>query len=267
VHNSTKGAIVLGGGYFDRKETSALLRRVIDLAGGAGTFLVIIPTADPLLEPAVRTGSPTSLIDYEREARLRFASLGVRHVQVLHTRDRPVADSDEFTRRLRSASCVWIPGGDPEPLFKVYPNTIVQRELQGVLDRGGVIAGDSAGAMFIGQGLLAIDLENSTRTPPVREDGLRLLRNAFVLPHLNRYQAGIPELGCKYGFATNINRETIRALRESARPLGIKIKGKGDAEKFVFALETYLSILLMVIVMMCLRAFAFRRILPKACTP
>lgn len=66
VHNSTIGTIVLGGGYFDNKETAALLKKMIDLAGGAGTSLVIIPTADPHLEPAVRTGSPTSLIDYEK---------------------------------------------------------------------------------------------------------------------------------------------------------------------------------------------------------
>jgi len=44
---------------------------------------------------------------------------------------------------LRNANCVWIPGGDPNLLFAVYPNTRVQRELQGVLNRGGVVAGDS----------------------------------------------------------------------------------------------------------------------------
>jgi len=197
LHNSTNGTIVLGGGYFDDKETAALFGKVIDLADGKETSLVIIPTADAQLEPAVRTGSPTSLIDYEKAARLRFASLGVKHVNVLHTRDRVIADSDKFSRPLRSATWVWIPGGDPELLFKVYSNTTVQRELQGILDRGGVIAGDSAGASVIGQGLLAVDLENPTKIPTVQEGGLHLLRNVFVMAHVNRYKAGIVEQGCE----------------------------------------------------------------------
>jgi len=51
-----------------------------------------------------------------------------------------------------------------------------------------------------------------------------------------------------YGCAANINKESIQALRQAAKPLGIKIRGKPEAEKFVFALETYLSILLKLLV-------------------
>ena len=195
--SSRNGTIVLGGGYFDSKESTDLLRRVTELAGGGTVSLVIIPTADPQLEPAKRTGPTTTLIDYETAARLSFARLGVRHVTVLHTRNRRFADSDEFAKPLRSASCVWIPGGDPELLFEVYSNTTVQKELQALLDRGGIIAGDSAGALLIGQGLLAVDLRKPARTPTARQNGLDLLRNAFVMPHVNRYKPGIVELGCR----------------------------------------------------------------------
>ena len=158
--------------------------------------MVIIPTADPRLEPAVRTGSHTLLVDYERAAKVRFATFGVNHVTVLHTRDRAVANSDKFAMRLRIANCVWIPGGDPELLFKVYPNTTVHRELQRILDQGGVIVGDSAGAEIIGQGLLAVHLKNPKEMPTVEEVGLRLLKNTFVLTHVNRYKAEIVEQGC-----------------------------------------------------------------------
>lgn len=51
-----------------------------------------------------------------------------------------------------------------------------------------------------------------------------------------------------YGCAANINKETIQGLRRTAKGLGISIKGKKEAEKFVFALETYLSILLKLLV-------------------
>ena len=51
-----------------------------------------------------------------------------------------------------------------------------------------------------------------------------------------------------YGCAANINKETVQGLRKTGRELGITIKGKKEAEKFVFALETYLSILLKLLV-------------------
>src|SRR5882724_10848888 len=155
--SSRDGILVLGGGYFEQENTAALLRRIIDLAGGAGISLVIIPTADSQLEPATGTGASTSLIDYEKAVSVAFARLGVAHVTVLHTRDRRVADSEAFVAPLRSANCVWIPGGSPQLLFDVFPKTRVQGELQGVLDRGGVVAGDSAGALLIGQDWLSID--------------------------------------------------------------------------------------------------------------
>jgi len=195
VNKSTGGTIILGGGYFDQENIAALLKRMTDLAGGAGISVVIIPTADPQQEPATRTGSSTALIDYEKAARLSFARLGVQRVTVLHTRDRNVADSETFAAPLRSANCVWIPGGDPQLLFGVYPNTRVQRELQGVLGRGGVVTGDSAGALVIGQGLLAIDLDHPEKVPEVQKNGFGLLRNAFVMSHVNRYRAGVVELG------------------------------------------------------------------------
>lgn len=194
---STNGHMVLGGGYFDQENTAALLRRMIDLAGGASTSLVIIPTADSQLEPATRAGPSTSLVDYEKAVRVAFARLGVQHVSVLHTRDRRVADSEAFVAPLRSANCVWIPGGDPQLLFGVYPKTRVQGELQGVLNRGGVVAGDSAGAMVIGQGWLGLDLDHPERMPTAPQSGLGLIHDAFVIPHVNRYKASVVTLGSK----------------------------------------------------------------------
>jgi len=194
---STDGTIVLGGGYFDQENTAALLKRMIDLAGGAGISMVIIPTADSKLEPATRAGSSTTVSDYEKAARVTFARLGVQHVTVLHTRDRQVADSNAFVAPLRSANCVWIPGGDPQLLSGVYPITRVRGELQGVLNRGGVVAGDSAGAEVIGQGLLAVDLVHPEKMPAAPQSGFGLLRDVFVMAHVNRYKAAVVALGSK----------------------------------------------------------------------
>jgi cyanophycinase len=189
------GTIVLGGGYFNQENTAALLKRMINLAGDSSISLVVIPTADSQLEPATRAGSSTTLITYEKAARVTFAHLGVENVTVLHTRDRRVADSDAFLAPIKTANCVWIPGGDPQLLLGTYPNTRVAGELQGVLNRGGVVAGDSAGAMVIGMGSLAIDLDHPEKPTAPLQSGLNLLRDAFVMAHANRYKPGVLALG------------------------------------------------------------------------
>lgn len=191
------GTIVLGGGYFGQENRDALMKKLTGLAGGTNAEFVVIPTADFHLEPATRPGPSTTLIDYEKEAQLTFAMLGIKRVTMLHTRDRKVADSEGFVAPLRSANCVWIPGGDPSLMFAVYPNTRVQSELQGVLNRGGVVAGDSAGAEIITRGGLAVDPVHPEKMPPLPEMGLGLLQNVLVIPHLNRYKPGVAELGSK----------------------------------------------------------------------
>ena len=197
LQKSVTGTIVLGGGYFGQENRDALLKKLAGLAGGANAKFVVIPTADVHLEPATRPDPSTTLIDYEKEAQLTFARLGIKRVTVLHTRDREVADSEGFTAPLRNANCVWIPGGDPNLVFAAYPNTRVQAELQGVLNRGGVVAGDSAGALIVTRGWLAVDPSHPEKMPQLPELGLGLLQNVLVIPHLNRYKPGVAELGSK----------------------------------------------------------------------
>src|SRR5205823_5049712 len=79
---------------------------------------------------------------------------GAERVIVLHTRDREVANSEEFAKVLRTASGVWIPGGGARILENTYRGTRVAQELKALLARGGVIAGDSAGAIALGSSML-----------------------------------------------------------------------------------------------------------------
>ena len=195
--NSSEGIIVLGGGYFEQENTAALPRRIVALAGGADISVVVIPTADSQLEPAAGSGATASLANYEKAVRAAFARLGVAHVNVLHTRDRNVADSEAFTAPLRIANCVWIPGGSPQLLFDVYPKTRVQADLQGVLSRGGVVAGDSAGALLIGQEWVSIDPTQPGILPAAPRVGLGLLPKTFVMAHVNRYKGGVAAMGSK----------------------------------------------------------------------
>lgn len=183
------GTIILGGGFTDSDQTDLLLQRMIDQAGTKPS-VVIIPTADPRLEPAARAGVSLNPIDYENDARPDFVSLGAGRVHALHTRNRFVADTADFVDPIRFANLVWIPGGDPQLLFNVYPKTRVERELKAVLERGGVVAADGAGAVLLGQ-VWAPVYSNKSSAPP--ETGLGLLPGVFVVPSANRYQPAAVE--------------------------------------------------------------------------
>ena len=189
------GTVILGGGYFDSEQSDLLLQTMIEQAGKKPN-VILIPTADARLEPAAKAGAVVTPIDYENDARPDFVSLGAGRIRAVHTRNRLVADSPDFVEPLRFANLVWIPGGEPRLLFTVYPKTRVERELKAVLERGGVVAGDSAGALLLGQIWFQADLEHPGTVPQAPEAGLGLLP-CFVMPHANRYKPDVLETSVK----------------------------------------------------------------------
>ncbi|HXV86414.1 MAG TPA: Type 1 glutamine amidotransferase-like domain-containing protein, partial [Gemmatimonadales bacterium] len=134
--------VIVGGGALDQ----VILERLVQLAGGPDAPLVVIPTA----------GEDESYDQYWPGLRgLRQA--GATQLTVLHTRDRAVANTAEFAAPLRQARGVWFPGGRQWRLADSYLNTRVHEELKGVLARGGVIGGTSAGATILGSYLVRGD--------------------------------------------------------------------------------------------------------------
>src|SRR5258705_230608 len=127
---------------------------------------------------------------YASECRMKtlLESKGAQRVTVLHTRDRQVANSEVLAKVLRVATGVWIPGGGARILENTYRGTLVEHELKALLARGGVIAGDSAGAVAIGRFALGW-------TPDpwgILVDGLSILPNATVVPHADRARGYVP---------------------------------------------------------------------------
>jgi cyanophycinase len=74
---------------------------------------------------------------------------------VLHTRDRKVANDPEFVKPLTEATGVWLTGGDQVRLATTYHGTLVEKELQKVLARGGAVGGTSAGAAIMSSLMIA----------------------------------------------------------------------------------------------------------------
>jgi cyanophycinase len=137
--------VIVGGG----EVVIEITHRIIDLAGGPDAPMVYIPTAeegDPKIAP---------------EATF-LAKAGVKHVTVLHTRDRKVADTEAFGAPLLTARAAWFEGGRQWRLADAYLNTRTEKELLRVLERGGVIAGSSAGATIQGSYLVRGAPEGNT---------------------------------------------------------------------------------------------------------
>jgi cyanophycinase len=165
------GALIVAGGGRLGPE---IMNRFIDLAGGKDARIVVIPTAgEQDTFPQDWTGTEP------------FRTAGVRSVIILHTRDPKLADSEAFAAPLREATGVWIPGGRQWRLADAYLGTLTLRELFGVLDRGGVIGGSSAGASIQASYMVRGAPEGNTiMMAKGHEQGFGFLRDVAVDQHL-----------------------------------------------------------------------------------
>ena len=146
------------------------------LVGGANKEIVIIPTA----------GGDNFL---KRDTTYRyfktiFEKFGFSKITVLHTRDPQVSNQDDFVEPLKTASGVWFFGGRQWRLADAYLNTKVHEALNQLLDRGGVIAGSSAGATIQGSYLIRGDTKSNTIIMGDHEVGLGFVKNIAIDQHL-----------------------------------------------------------------------------------
>jgi cyanophycinase len=160
--------LVVGGGAM-----GPLWEVFLDLAGGKGAPIVVIPTANETV----------AAMDKAVEA---LRARGATHVTQVHTRDRRIADTDAFAAPLRAARGVWLTGGRQWRLADAYLGTRTQRELFAVLARGGVIGGSSAGATIQGSYLVrGAPSGNTILMSPGHEEGFGFLREATIDQHVN----------------------------------------------------------------------------------
>jgi cyanophycinase len=166
------GALVIVGGAM---QDPAIVKRFIDLAGGPDAPIVIVPTA----------GEGDSYDQYW-SGLAQWRENGARNLTVLHTRDPKVADTDAFVKPITTARGVFFGGGRQWRLADAYLNTRTQRELQALLDRGGVIGGSSAGATILGSFLVRGDTKGNELMVGDHTVGFGFLKNAAIDQHLLR---------------------------------------------------------------------------------
>ena len=169
-----QGTIVLASA-----QTPAILTRFVELAGGPDSLIIMIPTAS-----MNRPGGGLQTFQSRTPPESGLKAVGAKNVVVLHTFDRPVADSDSFVEPIKRAAGVWLGGGMPEHLLDTYSGTKVELELRNLLARGGVVGGLSAGAV-----VLASDTVNGALGPDrqwVVRNAFGFLRGVAFQPHAER---------------------------------------------------------------------------------
>jgi len=85
---------------------------------------------------------------------------------------------------LRRANGVWLGVGNAGRLAAAYLDTLTLRELWAVLDRGGVIGGESAGAIIQGSFIVRGRPDKPLLMAKGHERGFGFLKNVVIDPHL-----------------------------------------------------------------------------------
>ncbi|MBL8891810.1 MAG: cyanophycinase [Planctomycetaceae bacterium] len=200
---------LIGGGRLTREIRSEFAQ--LGRAGQPDSLLVIIPTASE------------SADDPNEDHTAAWDDAGFARIEVLHTRDRNLADSEAFVAPLRQATAVWLGGGAQDKLAAAYAGTAVERILQERLLDDCVVGGTSAGAAIASRVMIAGGNE-----VPEMATGFDLLPNAILDQHFSqrnrqaRLIAAISQhpfcigLGLDEATAVIFHQRTMRILGEGA---------------------------------------------------
>jgi cyanophycinase len=149
AEGNQRGWIIPIGGAEEKDNAPSILKRFVQLAGGASADIVVIPTASQLRSTGPR---------YERI----FAELGAERVAALDFDTRRDCDEPSRLERLQQATGVFFTGGNQLRLSTLLGGTPIAKAVR-VLNAAGVpVAGTSAGAAFISEHMIAFGDEGST---------------------------------------------------------------------------------------------------------
>ncbi len=180
-YGPAKGSLVIIGG--GSTADTGILERFIQMSGGPDAKFVIVPTAG-----GNKNGKGEPIVYKEDRVLALWKRLGVKNVTMLHTHDPKIANTEEFVKHLKEANAVWFDGGRQWNIVDSYANTLAYQEYHKVLERGGVIAGSSAGATIQGDYLVrgAIAGPDIIFTPEKEhERGFNFLRKTAIDQHIN----------------------------------------------------------------------------------
>lgn len=161
--------IVIGGGYVP----DAIMKEFWKLAGGDSAKIIVIPTAQVLNDE----------IDTEYFKGF-FEKHGFTDITIVHTSDPAEANKDAFIQPIKEATGIYFMGGRHWRIADSFLNTKAHDEMFKLLDRGGVIAGSSAGASIQGSYLARGDSKSNQIMMGDHEVGLGFISNITIDQHV-----------------------------------------------------------------------------------
>ena len=182
---SARGNLILTGGDVG----NGVIERFVALAGGPDANFVYVPTAASsvrlpsgfIYDPPDSDTPAANTQAFEEELARMF---GVKHVTLLHTRSRKTANSETFVASLKKANGVWLGAGNAGRLANAYLDTLTEKEIKAVLERGGVVGGNSAGAIIQGSYTVRGRPDKPLLMAKGHERGFAFLKNVAINPHL-----------------------------------------------------------------------------------
>lgn len=167
-----KGALlIIGGGGV----TENMIDSFIESAGGKKAHLVVLPTA--IDDIAARQSSIPSFLEEQ----------DVKSITVLPQRWRDEVNGPVFKEALEKATGIWFGGGRQWRFVDAYENTKAIELFNAVLQRGGIIAGSSAGASIQAEYMVRGDpLGNQVVMAEGYEHGFGFLKGVAIDQHLTQ---------------------------------------------------------------------------------
>lgn len=170
-HGPENGSLlIIGGGG----STDEIWKNFVELAGGKDKANIVVITA------AV---GDSAAFNYRTAENIKKKT-GIQQVSILHTDDLTVANSEAFVAPLRKATGVFFDGGRQWRIADSYLNTLTHTAFFELLNRGGVIAGSSAGASIQGSFLWRGDTKGPHILIGDHTQGLGFLKNSAIDQHL-----------------------------------------------------------------------------------
>ncbi len=174
--STNHGRLMIIGGHEDRKHGKEILRRFVELAGGAERKIVVLTAASKVPQAVWEM--------YDRA----FGELGVRHRSPIDSTSRTDANDSRLAEEVASADGIFMAGGDQKRLLAMIGGTPLHDAMRRAFtERGACIGGTSAGASAMSAHMLA---DGKTESRPEKGTvhlaaGLGFVRRAVIDQHFS----------------------------------------------------------------------------------
>lgn len=170
-----RGWIVPIGGAEDKEHGAKILQRFLDLCGGDGADIVVIPTASRMPDTGDR---------YEK----LFGDLGANRVESMDFDTRRDCFEPNRIKRIEQASGIFFTGGNQLRISTMLGGTPIAQAIRAQNARGVAVGGTSAGASILSEHMIAFGTEGSSpRADSVRlAPGLGLTNRVVIDQHFRQ---------------------------------------------------------------------------------